>query len=47
VGDLYEADVLGARGAGILGVLIDRDGSHLGMECPRVRTLPEVYNHIS
>ena len=47
VGDLYEADVLGARGAGILGVLIDRDGSHLGVDCPRVRTLPEVYNHIS
>ncbi|HUI23809.1 MAG TPA: HAD family hydrolase [Nitrososphaerales archaeon] len=47
IGDLYEADVLGARNAGIIGVLIDRDGSHSDLDCPRVRTLTEVYRHIS
>ncbi len=42
VGDLYEADVVGARSAGIEGILIDRDGSHSGPDCPRVRSLAEI-----
>ena len=46
VGDLYEADVVGARNAGMNGVLIDRDGHHLDIDCPRVKTLSEVYLHI-
>jgi len=46
VGDLYEADVVGARGAGMEGVLIDRDGSHSDMDCPRVKSLSEVYLYI-
>jgi HAD superfamily hydrolase (TIGR01549 family) len=46
VGDLYEADVVGARNAGIEGVLIDRDGMHDGMDCPRVSTLGEIYRFL-
>ncbi len=46
VGDLYEADVVGARSAGIEGVLIDRDGTKTGFACARVRSLEEVYQFI-
>lgn len=46
VGDLYEADVVGARSAGIKGVLIDRDGSQKGYDCPRIGSLPEVRLHL-
>ena len=46
VGDLYEADIVGARNAGMVGVLIDRDGSRSEMDCPRVKSLSEVYLHI-
>jgi len=46
VGDLYEADVVGARNAGMLGVLIDRDGSRKEMDCPRVTSLSDVYRYI-
>ena len=47
VGDLYEADVVGARGAGMVGVLIDRDGLYPDLDCPQVRSLSDVYLHIS
>ncbi len=46
VGDLYEADVVGARNAGILGILIDRDGSHPESDCPRIKSLSEIYTHL-
>jgi len=46
VGDLYEADVVGARNAGMEGILIDRDGSQSHPDCPRVRSLPEIYRFI-
>jgi HAD superfamily hydrolase (TIGR01549 family) len=46
VGDLYEADVLGARNAGIKGVLIDRYGVGDGLECPKITGLGEVYSHL-
>jgi HAD superfamily hydrolase (TIGR01549 family) len=46
VGDLYEADVQGARNAGMEGILIDRDGSHGSTDCPRVRSLSEIYKYI-
>ena len=42
VGDIYEADVLGARNAGIMGVLLDRDGSQAAADCPRIRSLVEL-----
>jgi len=46
VGDLYEADVVGARNAGMEGVLIDRDGSDKRPGCPRVQSLSEIYKFI-
>ena len=46
VGDLYEADVIGARSAGITGVLIDREGIGTRYDCPRIKGLDEVYKFI-
>ncbi len=46
VGDLYEADVLGARNAGIRGVLIDRHGAGGNFDCPRITGLGEVFSHL-
>ena len=39
VGDLYEIDVLGARGAGLEAVLIDREGASSAADCPTIRDL--------
>ncbi len=39
VGDVYEADVVGARDAGIAPVLVDRAGRHPYADCPRLRDL--------
>ena len=39
VGDAYEADILGARGAGITPVLVDREDRHPDADCLRVRDL--------
>jgi HAD superfamily hydrolase (TIGR01549 family) len=47
VGDLYDADVVGARNAGIQGVLIDRDGNQERFDCPRIVGLGEVYRFLS
>jgi len=46
VGDLYEADVVGARNAGMEGILIDRDGSLGNSDCPRVQSLSEIYQYL-
>ena len=42
VGDKPEADVAGARAAGIVPVLVDRQGAVHGVDCLRVRDLREV-----
>jgi HAD superfamily hydrolase (TIGR01509 family) len=42
VGDLYHVDVVGARAAGIRGVLLDEGGLYDGADCPRVRSLAEL-----
>jgi putative hydrolase of the HAD superfamily len=42
VGDLYHVDVLGARAAGLRGVLFDEADLYDGVDCPRVRTLAEL-----
>jgi HAD superfamily hydrolase (TIGR01549 family) len=43
VGDQYAVDVVGARGVGITGLLIDRFGtSSEAMDCPKIRSLGEV-----
>lgn len=39
VGDIYHVDVVGARAAGIEGVLLDRADLYSGVRCERVRTL--------
>jgi putative hydrolase of the HAD superfamily len=40
VGDLYAVDVLGARSAGVRGVLVDPYGDWDGVDCERVRDVP-------
>ena len=46
IGDLYEADIVGARNAGIQGLLIDRDGTNRGLDCPSLRNLEEVFSFL-
>lgn len=47
VGDQYHSDVLGARGAGINPLLLDRDGFWEGVnDCPRIRSLGEIVNYL-
>lgn len=41
VGDLYHVDVVGARNAGLRGVLLDEGGLYPDADCPRVSSLPE------
>jgi FMN phosphatase YigB (HAD superfamily) len=44
VGDNYISDVLGARSAGIEGVLLDREGARrdTSLDCPRIESLEEL-----
>ena len=42
VGDTYELDVLGAQGAGVAAILIDRVGRDTPPDCPVGRSLDEV-----
>jgi HAD superfamily hydrolase (TIGR01509 family) len=46
VGDLYQVDVVGARAAGIRGVLLDEAGLYPEVDCPRVQSLPELVSAI-
>src|SRR5262245_44832785 len=46
VGDLYEIDVVGARSAGIRGVLLDEGGLYEDADCPRVRSLEDLEKQI-
>ena len=46
VGDLYEADIVGARNAGIRGLLIDRNATSRGVDCPCLKSLDEVYSFL-
>lgn len=41
-GDDYDADVLGARAAGIPPILVDREDRRSDADCPRVRSLLEL-----
>jgi putative hydrolase of the HAD superfamily len=47
VGDLYQVDVVGARAAGLRGVLLDEAGLYPDADCPRVRSLAELVEQIS
>ena len=43
IGDQYRVDVLGARGAGMQGVLLDRADHHREInDCPRIQSLNEI-----
>lgn len=46
VGDLYHVDVVGARAAGLRGVLLDEGGLYGDADCPRVKSLPELVQQI-
>ena len=47
VGDQYQVDIVGARGVGISPILLDRyDFFPEVTNCPRIRTLPEVVEHL-
>jgi putative hydrolase of the HAD superfamily len=47
VGDQYQVDVIGARRAGMKGVLLDRHGYFDEItDCPRIRSLTEVAEHL-
>jgi HAD superfamily hydrolase (TIGR01509 family) len=46
VGDVYEADVVGARNAGIKGILLDRSGSQRGIDCPCIASLSELHGYL-
>lgn len=47
VGDLYHVDVLGARSAGLRGVLLDEADLRPDADCPRVHTLGELVQAIA
>jgi putative hydrolase of the HAD superfamily len=47
VGDLYHADVLGARGAGIHALLLDPYGDWPALDCSTARDLTEVVERLS
>lgn len=47
VGDLYFVDVMGARSAGLRGVLLDEADLRPDADCPRVRSLGELVKDIS
>jgi len=42
VGDLYHVDVVGARAAGLRGVLLDEADLYPEADCPRIRGLAEL-----
>lgn len=42
VGDFYNVDVAGARGAGLTPVLVDEAGLHAGADCARIRSIAEL-----
>ena len=46
VGDIYEADVIGPRRAGMTGILIDRSGERPKLDCPTIATLGGVYDFL-
>lgn len=46
VGDIYHVDVTGARAAGVRPVLLDEAGLYPDADCPRVRSLTELADHL-
>ncbi len=47
VGDQYQVDIIGANGAGMKGILLDRGGYSEGItDCPRIRELTELKEYL-
>jgi putative hydrolase of the HAD superfamily len=47
IGDQYQVDVLGARGAGMQGILIDRNDYYKDItDCPRIKSLAGVAGYL-
>jgi HAD superfamily hydrolase (TIGR01549 family) len=46
VGDLYNIDVVGARSAGLRGVLVDEADLRPDADCPRIRSLDELVTRV-
>ena len=46
VGDFYSVDVVGARAAGIRPVLLDEGDLYADADCPRVRSLAQLAEHL-
>jgi putative hydrolase of the HAD superfamily len=47
LGDIYHVDVVGARAAGVRPVLLDEAGLYPEADCPRVRSLAELADHLA
>lgn len=47
VGDLYQVDVVGARAAGLRGVLLDQKNLYGDADCPRVRSLADLADQVA
>lgn len=47
VGDLYQVDVVGARAAGLRGVLLDQKDLYTAADCPRVRSLADLAGQVA
>lgn len=47
VGDQYQVDIIGANGAGMKGILIDRTGHYEDInDCPKIRSLTELVEYL-
>jgi HAD superfamily hydrolase (TIGR01549 family) len=46
VGDVYEADVVGARNAGMEGILLDRQNTSARTDCPVLNTLERILDYV-
>ena len=43
VGDSYSQDIIGARQAGLLPIMIDREGRYGEVDCLKIRNLKELF----
>ena len=47
VGDMYQVDIVGARAAGLRGVLLDQAALYEDADCPRVRSLTDLVDKVT
>lgn len=47
IGDQYDQDVVGARGAGMNPILLERNGGSEKRDCPTIHSLSEIENFLS